>query len=115
MARLGGKAAEHRSDSARLLHQLSQTEKPDEANWAAWACVLAPDTIADWPTAIALANKAVQSDPKSAMYLNTLGAVLYRAGRFDEALARLSEADGSAPNRLRWASCRPPTLGSSWP
>ncbi len=89
----GGKAAEHRSDCAIFLHQLSQTEKPDEANWAAWGCVLAPDTIADWPTAIALANKAVQSDPKSAMYLNTLGAVLYRAGRFDEALARLSEAD----------------------
>ena len=59
----------------------------------AWACALAPDATTDWATAVALAEKAVQSDPKSAMYLNTLGAVLYRAGRFDEALARLSEAD----------------------
>ena len=76
-----------------MLQQFGQTAQADDGHWIAWACTLAPDAITDWATAIALAEKAVQSDPKSATYLNTSGAVLYRAGRFDEALARLSEAE----------------------
>ena len=75
-----------------MLQRFGQTDKAGDHYWVAWACVLAPDATTDWATAVALAEKSVQSDPKSAMYLNTLGAVLYRAGRFDEALARLSEA-----------------------
>jgi tetratricopeptide (TPR) repeat protein len=89
----GGKAAEHRSDCAKIFRELAQAEKPHEAHWVAWACTLAPDAIDDWPRAVALAEKAAKSDPKSHSYLNTLGAVLYRAGRLDEAVARLSEAD----------------------
>ena len=69
-----------------MLQRFGQTDKADDAYWVAWACALAPDATKDWATAVALAEKAVQSDPKSATYLNTLGAVLYRAGRFDEAL-----------------------------
>jgi len=38
-------------------------------------------------------EKIVASDPKNGAYLNTLGAVLYRAGRFDEAAERLAEAE----------------------
>ena len=77
----------------RMVGQFSDGTAPADGNLVAWACTLAPDALSDWATAVALAEKAVQSDPKSAFYLNTLGAVLYRAGRFDEALARLSEAD----------------------
>ena len=76
-----------------MLQRFGPTDKASDGHWVAWACALAPDAITDWTTAIALAEKAVQSDPKFVMYLNTLGAVLYRAGRFDEALARLAEVE----------------------
>ena len=82
-----------------MLQRFGQTDKADDAHWVAWACALAPDATADWPAAVALAEKAVKSDPKSASYLNTLGAVLYRAGQFDEAAKKLKEAEAlvSAP------------------
>ncbi|MHB8861531.1 MAG: tetratricopeptide repeat protein, partial [Pirellulaceae bacterium] len=92
LARLGGgQVDDYRQDCNEMLQRFAQTDKAQDAYWVAWASVLAPDAVADWSTAVALAEKAVQSDPKSAMYLGTLGAVFYRAGRFDEALARLSE------------------------
>jgi tetratricopeptide (TPR) repeat protein len=40
-----------------------------------------------------LAEQAVEADPKSDSYLKTLGGALYRAGRFEEAVQRLAEAD----------------------
>ena len=45
---------------------------------------LAPEATKDWPKAVALAEMAAKSDPKSLGYLNTFGAALYRAGRFEE-------------------------------
>ena len=39
-----------------------------------------------------LAEKAVAKAATNYDYLNTLGAVLYRAGRFEEAAKRLGEA-----------------------
>jgi tetratricopeptide (TPR) repeat protein len=40
-----------------------------------------------------LAERAVELDPDSVFHLKNLGAVLYRSGRFDEALAKLNEAE----------------------
>ena len=44
-------------------------------------------------SAIALAEKAVNAQPDSDQFLNTLGAVLYRAGRHEDAIERLAELD----------------------
>ena len=94
LARLAqGQADQYRKDCAEMLQRFGESTKPDDANWVAWTCALAPDAIKDWPKTVALAEKAAKNDPKSASYLNTLGAVLYRAGRFDESLQRLTEAD----------------------
>ncbi len=93
LARLsGGQVDEYRQDCGEMLQRVGQTDNAGDHFFVAWACVLAPDATTDWATAVALAEKSVQGDPQSAMCLNALGAVLYRAGRFDEALVRLSEA-----------------------
>jgi tetratricopeptide (TPR) repeat protein len=84
---------EYRRDCAEMIERFGRTDKAGEANSVAWACVLAPDALPQWPKAIALAEKAVGDDPRSADYAQTLGAVLYRAGRLPDAIQRLTEAD----------------------
>ena len=69
------------------------TENPETAEWVAWTCALAPDAVADLSQAITLANKASKKRPNDDLFQNTPGAVLYRAGRFEEAIERLTEAD----------------------
>jgi serine/threonine protein kinase/WD40 repeat protein len=63
-----------------------------DKNIAAWVCVLAPRALVDPMIAVKLAESAVAeaSDVASrANVLNTLGAALYRAGRFDDAIDSL--------------------------
>jgi tetratricopeptide (TPR) repeat protein len=49
--------------------------------------------VADRAAPVRLAERAVNGAPEAAKptYLNTLGAALYRAGRFQEAISRLEE------------------------
>ncbi len=83
----------YRRACAEMLEHFAGTEDSDAARWVAWACVLAPDAVDGFSSPVALAEKAVESDPKSVSYVNTHGAVLYRAGRVEEAIQRLTEAD----------------------
>jgi tetratricopeptide (TPR) repeat protein len=82
----------YRHSCTRLLQQFGKTENPSDANALAWACVLAPDAVADSTLPVQLAEKAVKSSPKTSVYLNTLGAAHYRAGAYDRAIQRLNEA-----------------------
>jgi WD40 repeat protein len=62
--------------------------KPGDAkacNNLAWVYATAPEPLRDVTAAVPLAEKAVQLAPKTAMYVNTLGVVYYRAGRYREA------------------------------
>ena len=65
-------------------------------HFTAWTCALAPQAVADLSPAIGLADKALQTNPKDTSYLNTLGGILYRAGRFEEAIQRMTEGDPDA-------------------
>ncbi len=91
--RRGDTEAYHRCCTAMLEH-FGQTKNVIVANEAAWICVLAPAAVEDLEPAIRLAEKAVAADPKNGGYCNTLGAVLYRAGHFEDARARLQESVG---------------------
>jgi tetratricopeptide (TPR) repeat protein len=62
----------------------------DILNFTAWTHALAPGEL---DAAVAAGEKAVASDPKSASHQQTLGAVLFRAGRFEEGLEHLMEAE----------------------
>src|SRR5262249_34625386 len=49
--------------------------------------------------AVAIAERAVAMVPRNFHYLNTLGAVLYRSGRFEEAAVRLRQSIAAAYGR----------------
>jgi tetratricopeptide (TPR) repeat protein len=64
---------------------------PSMANDIAWTCALGPGALQDYSRAIELAKAAV-AQSASGGRLNTLGAILYRAGKFDEAIRQLERA-----------------------
>jgi tetratricopeptide (TPR) repeat protein len=66
----------------------------DDTGWAVWTCVLGPGGLDDYEPVLRAAEKAF--GPKPDVYqLNTLGLILYRAGRFEDAVRRLDEAVAS--------------------
>jgi eukaryotic-like serine/threonine-protein kinase len=71
-----------------------QTTDPLQANMVAWNCALAPGAFSDLGAPVRLAEFAARGFPAHEKHiaLNTLGAALYRAGRFEEAIGRLEEA-----------------------
>jgi serine/threonine protein kinase/Flp pilus assembly protein TadD len=90
-----GEIKGYRSTCAAMLGRIGETDKPDVGHWAAWATVLAPNAITDLDRAVKMGEMAVRSGDRRDTYLNTLGAVLYRAGRFAEAIRRLNEANAA--------------------
>jgi WD40 repeat protein/Flp pilus assembly protein TadD len=82
-----------RGACAAALDRFGGTTNPWTANHVAWACALGPDATADPGVPVRLAEIAVRgigAGDKHAV-LDTLGAALYRAGRYDEAIGQLEE------------------------
>jgi tetratricopeptide (TPR) repeat protein len=82
----------HRQVSATLSKYRGTTDA-FKANEIAWYCALSPGTPEDREAALRLAKLAVErfSIKQKHLALNTLGAALYRAGRFEEAIRRLEK------------------------
>ena len=82
-----------RRASADLLDHFGASTNHLIANNVAWYCVLGPDAVADREAPVRLAELAVNQAPEAEKpgLLNTLGAALYRAGRFEESIRRLEE------------------------
>ena len=82
-----------RSAIAALLDRFGGAGAARTANDVAWACALEPGATADSAVPVRLAEAALRDGPGSSrdVYLNTLGAALYRAGRYAEAIRRLQE------------------------
>ena len=92
--------AGYREVCKRMLATFAATEGRTEAFRTAWACALRPGTLEDYSVAIALARRAfdlaLDAQTKAvtrADFVETLGAILFRAGRLDEAVQQLAEAD----------------------
>jgi WD40 repeat protein/tetratricopeptide (TPR) repeat protein len=80
----------YRKGCAALLERFGTTTDPVVANALAWVCVFGWDAVADLGAPVRLAERAVASE-RSYAYLNTLGSVLCRARRFEEARTTLQE------------------------
>jgi WD40 repeat protein/tetratricopeptide (TPR) repeat protein len=103
-----GDAASARRARGYILEQLGTGDDIDaidaeRLNEIAWAAALTPGAVDRLDLPIRLAERAVDQAEEAAdrgNYLNTLGAVLYRAGRFEAAAARLGEAIRTQPRRI---------------
>jgi tetratricopeptide (TPR) repeat protein len=108
LARVGtGDMAGYRRACAAMVDRFGQTDKADVAHWAAWTSVLAPNGVKDWDRLVKLAEMALRTDPKSERFSSTLGATLYRAGRFGEAIQRLKEVVGWDQAETTWIRTSP--------
>ena len=78
---------------ASLLDRFQGPMSPDDYDTVAWLCALGPYTIADPEAPVRLIEAAIRDSTEfeKSYWLNTLGAALYRAGRFDEAIRRIEE------------------------
>jgi hypothetical protein len=76
-----------------LLKRFGNATDPAQAHSVAWFCVIVPDAVGDREAPVRLAEAALARCPpgERGEVLTTLGAVLYRAGRFEEAIRRLNE------------------------
>jgi tetratricopeptide (TPR) repeat protein len=84
----------YRKLCAQVLQQEGATNLASVANNLAWVCSVSPDAINDYTHPVALAQavvRAAQSAEAKIGALNTLGAILYRAGRYREAIEQLNE------------------------
>ena len=57
-----------------------------------WTCTLSPESGADPDRIVSLAEDLLARSSRDHWHVNQLGAALYRAGRFEAAVARLTEA-----------------------
>jgi tetratricopeptide (TPR) repeat protein len=92
--------AGYREACKRMLSTFADTEGSLEALRTAWACALCPGALEDYSLAITLARRAfdLEFDAQAravtrGVFFEALGAILYRAGRLDEAIQRLTEGD----------------------
>jgi tetratricopeptide (TPR) repeat protein len=106
-----GDLAGYKRTCAAMLERFGQSDKPEIDHWVAWTAVLAPAAVADLNVPITLAEMAVAGDPQNSSFANSLGAALFRAGRFDEAVQRLSAVS------TEWdkAATKPTTYSAAYP
>jgi WD40 repeat protein len=86
-----GDRAGYRRLCATIRDTFLRSRDANQVNNAAWACALGPDAVPDFEPVLHALEQAIGPKP-DANQLNTLGAVLYRAGRFEDAVKRLEEA-----------------------
>ena len=86
-----------------MLDYFSDADSPAAAELTIWTCTLAPDSVRDFHAVRAIAertfNTATSSDPSRRALLN--GAILYREGRYQEAIASLNKLDRERENRTQ--------------
>ncbi|WZO97466.1 protein kinase [Isosphaeraceae bacterium EP7] len=80
-----------------LLSRFGKVNDFVHANSLAWYCVLAPGSVEDYEAPVRLAEYALAAKPvrgrELSGYLMTLGAALYRVGRFEDAARRFDESN----------------------
>jgi tetratricopeptide (TPR) repeat protein len=82
----------YRRVCADMLDRFGSSKDLDAAQLAAWTGSLAPAPQAEADRLVVAAERAVKDNPKNHARLLTLGAALYRARRYQDAVRTLDEA-----------------------
>jgi tetratricopeptide (TPR) repeat protein len=88
-----GDTAGYRDASRAMLQHFEKKTEPAVLDWVTWTCALGPGALDDLTPAIALAERITAAEPKMSKYRLNHGALLYRAGRYREAVEVLTEVD----------------------
>jgi WD40 repeat protein/serine/threonine protein kinase/tetratricopeptide (TPR) repeat protein len=89
-----GDLDKYRAACERLLREFGKTEDPNVAHFVDWACVLAPNAVADWAAVVRCAEAAVKAasdESAKDAFFQTLSAATYRAGRSEESVKHANE------------------------
>lgn len=89
---LVGDLAGYRELRSTIIDQADGIDDPHAANSLSRALSLGPVADAHDTVTIRLAEQALAANPKTAWYLFGVGAAHYRAGNYEEAIARLEES-----------------------
>jgi tetratricopeptide (TPR) repeat protein len=89
----------YRRTCAQLVEQFGQTDEPQVVALLVWCCKLLPDAVADFDAVVRLGEKALVKLPDNGRLMRDLAALLYRAGRFEQALKRLEESVQLRPEK----------------
>ncbi len=93
-----GDRAGYRQSCAAMHKHFAASTDPEAVFWATWTCALGADAVADWTQPLQWAEKGLAAQPADCVKLTALGAVLYRAGRLEQAAKRLVEAEAAFKN-----------------
>jgi WD40 repeat protein/serine/threonine protein kinase/tetratricopeptide (TPR) repeat protein len=91
-----GKTEEYRTACARMLDHFKDTNDAETAFFTAWTCGLGPDALPDVAPALRLADKALAQGDHNARSHQTVGAIHYRAGRWNECVKHFHAAEAAA-------------------
>jgi tetratricopeptide (TPR) repeat protein len=95
---LAGDGERYRQACATVLERWGQPRAPGTAYFAARACVLGPSAGVAPARVVRLAEQAVADERGSARSLHVLGTAHYRAGQYEQAVARLHHSLKAGPS-----------------
>ena len=97
----------YRDTCQSMAKAFAETTDPTIANFVAWTCCLGPQAQEDFSITLSLANMAVAANAESKQYLNTLGAIQFRAGNPDAAIETLNQVSKLDPTNANNANVSP--------
>ncbi len=77
---------------SEMFDRFLNSNNAEVKNWLSWTSAVSSDSEGLPAQAVRLAREAVELNPRSALYLETLGAILYRNGCDEEAILKRDEA-----------------------
>ncbi len=87
-----GELSEYQRACKTMIVRFKESKVPDDLHFTAWTCALAPDAVNDYASVIKIARKSVAQVSANQQYLDGLGAILMRAGAYEEAHQVLTKA-----------------------
>ena len=93
-----GNHAAYRAAASEILSRFMKSQDRNELYWTVWTCVVAPDALDDYRLLVELALRGHNMPSADLSMKPQLGAALYRAGEFEQALQRLNEQESTPAN-----------------